>query len=153
MLAMVERTDAAQRRREAGQWLATARQNAGYTQSELELLVGLGKNALSNYERGISQVPDDVAERLADVLGRGLIETRRALHLWVPVDASDPETPVIDVLAALRRDPKLRPDLREHIIRQYEILRETSEAKAKADADILDLPHAARKRPPRKPRT
>lgn len=152
MLAMVERTDAGLRRREAGQWLAAARKNAGFTQKDLEVTAGLGEGTLSNYERGLSQVPDDAAERIADALGRGLIETRRSLNLWVPADATDPERPVIDALAALRRDQQLRPDLRDHIIRQYEILRETSQGKATDAADILDLPHAARKRTPRKPR-
>lgn len=151
MWNVAERIDTSDRKRQAGEWLASARRAAGLTQNELELAAGLGKNNLTNYERGVSWVPDDASERIADALGLGIIETRRGLHLWVPPDAADAATAPVDVLKVLRRDPALRPDLRDHIVNQYKILRDASQA-APATEDLRDLPYVARKRTPRKPR-
>lgn len=152
MLHVGDRTDSSDRKRQAGEWLADARRAAGLTQKELELAAGLEKGNLSNYERGVSWVPDEASEAIARALNKGVIETRRGLHLWVPQDATDPAVPEVDPLVALQRDTALRPDLRDHIVNQYKILREASQAAVSAD-DLRTLPHVARKRTPRKPRS
>lgn len=153
MWNVAERTDTNDRKRQAGEWLANARREAGLTQNELELAAGLGKNNLTNYERGVSWVPDDASERIAAALNLGIIETRRGLNLWVPSDAADAVAAPIDTLKALQRDTVLRPDLRAHIVKQYKILAEASASKPSMSApDLLKEQHVARKREPRKPR-
>lgn len=155
MLPVADRTDDSDRKRQAGDWLANARRDAGMTQNELELAAGLGKGNVTNYERGMAKVPDEAAERIARALGLGVIETRRGLHLWVPADVSDTTPQPADILRLLRNDPELRPDLRKHIVNQYKILRDASKAAVtpRQGDDVLRLPSVARKRTPRnKPR-
>ena len=57
-----------------------------------------------------------------------------------------------DVLEAIRRDPKLLPEAREHLLNQYGLLRRIGAARDD-DADVLHLPRVARKRPGPKRRT
>lgn len=140
-------------RRQAGRWLAAARVEKGFTQKELELAASLGSGNITNYERGLTRVPDDAAERIAEALGIGIIETRRQLNLWVPKDAADSPRPRIDLRQAIREDETLVPEARKHLENQLVLLRRLSETSTlPTKADLLEEQHAARKRSPRKPR-
>lgn len=44
---------------------------------------------VSNYETGRSEISDERAEQLAEVLGMDIIDVRRNLGLWVPDDQAD----------------------------------------------------------------
>jgi transcriptional regulator with XRE-family HTH domain len=78
------------RRARAGQWLREQRQSRGFsTAAEFGRALGISKELVSNYETGRSSVPDDKAERIAEVLDMDIIEARRNLGLWVPPQASD----------------------------------------------------------------
>jgi len=91
--------DRLSRRARAGRWLREQRQRAGFaTAAEFGRAIGVSKEVVSNYEVGRSSVPDDRAEKIADVLGMDIIEVRRGLGLWVPDDR-----PTSEVIANARR--------------------------------------------------
>jgi len=72
-------------RAQAGAWLREQRERRGYaTAAAFASALGIDKSLVSNYETGRTAVPDDRAERIAEVLGMDIIEVRRRLGLWVP---------------------------------------------------------------------
>lgn len=91
----------------AGQWLKDARENRGYaTATAFAAALGVNQSMVSRYERGSSEVEDERAEQIADVLGMPLVEVRRGLGLWVPAD----EPASIAVPGALDRQLRLELD-------------------------------------------
>lgn len=89
--------DNTERRRnleEAGRWLRTQRTKRGYdTAGKLARALGVDPSRISNYERGMSAVPDERAAQIADLFGMDEIEVRRGLGLWVPDDAKESQEP------------------------------------------------------------
>lgn len=73
-----------QRLQAAGTWLRAQRETLRWTGSEFARRLGLNQTRVSAYERGQYEVSDEAAERIAEVLGIPLIETRRQLGLWAP---------------------------------------------------------------------
>lgn len=93
----------------AGQWLRDQRQRRGFrSAAEFARALGIDKGLVSNYETGRSEVPDDRAERIADVLGLDEIHVRRHLGLWVPkID------PMTRAEAMLDENERLAAEIRE----------------------------------------
>jgi transcriptional regulator with XRE-family HTH domain len=79
--------DRQERLREAGAWLRTQRETRGWSGTELARLLEVNQVRVSSYENGRNEVPSEIAERLAAVLGLSLIEIRKNLGLWVPADS------------------------------------------------------------------
>lgn len=79
----------------AGRWLRAMRERRGFkTADAFARRIEVSGSLLSRYETGISGVPDDKAEKIAEVLGMDIIEVRRNLGLWVPPqDPSDAGEP------------------------------------------------------------
>lgn len=149
-------TSKRERLEDAGRWLKKAREDRGFsTATTFAAALGVNQSMVSRYERGMSEVEDERAEQIADVLGMPLVEVRRGLGLWVPAD----EPPSITVpgsfeqqlreeLAQLREDladldPSRKVSYRilrralereiddvEDRLRQLQILREISESGA-----------------------
>src|SRR5215472_15303601 len=78
----------------AGRWLVKQRSLVGRYATAAEFARALGTSAanVSNYETGKAEVSDDMAERIADVLGLPILDVRRGLGLWVP-KAGEPVQP------------------------------------------------------------
>jgi len=70
----------------AGRWLVKQRSLIGRYATAAEFARALGTSAanVSNYETGKAEVSDDMAERIAEVLGLPILDVRRGLRLWVP---------------------------------------------------------------------
>ena len=89
---------------------------------------------------------------MARVLGVDELDVRRRLGLYVPGD----EAADIDVPTAILRDRLLLPEARQHLLNQYQLLLRVQAADGPqekvtpTDADVLQLPKVARKRPPRR---
>lgn len=97
-----------ERLEQAGQWLRQAREDRGFsTATAFAAALGVNQSMVSRYERGGSEVEDERAEQIADVLGMPLVEVRRGLGLWVPAD----EPATVAVPGAL--DRQLRQELAE----------------------------------------
>jgi transcriptional regulator with XRE-family HTH domain len=71
----------------AGEWLRTQREQRGFSSAaELGRAIGTTKEVIWSYEKGRASVPDERAAQIAEALGMDLIEVRRNLGLWVPVE-------------------------------------------------------------------
>jgi transcriptional regulator with XRE-family HTH domain len=157
MQAMADRRDELAH---AGRWLREQREAAGLTQAELADSFGGKMQNVSAYELGIHRPSDDKAAAMAEILGIAVNEMRRQFGLYVPDGAVDKLPRELTPEEAIRRDPHLIPEARRHLLKQLALLRRLSPpdmgtatstpSDSGPDADILDLPHAARKRPPRK---
>ena len=127
---------------QAGQWLRETREERGMSQTTLAGLIGTSSANLSNYERGHTTVPDDRAEKIAEVLGVDVIEVRRNLGLWVPA-GTEPTSSAprpIDTLSAIQQDRDLLPEARRHLLNQYKLLRRLapiSESEVDASLDAI----------------
>lgn len=72
-------------REAAGQWLREQRKRHGFdTVGSFARAIGVDTSRVSNYENGRNEVPEDRAERIAEVLGLDIITVRRNLGMWVP---------------------------------------------------------------------
>lgn len=115
-----------QRLEAAGEWLRRARKRGGYrTAVALADALGIDRSMVSRYESGISEVDDDRAQQIAEVLGLSLIEVRRGLGLWVPTEVPRPAD-----------DPAVVAALAEHL--RYQI------QEKRADLEFLDSPEFER---------
>lgn len=147
MLCMTERHE---RLGQAGAWLRDARETVGLTGDQLGEMIGTSGANISNYERGISEMPDHRTARLAAALRMSEADVRRGLGKYVPGDDDGD----VDIIAAIKRDPRLIPEARRHLANQYKLLlRLNAVADDEAGREnVLDLPYVARKRQPRKQR-
>lgn len=155
MQAMTERRDGLI---EAGRWLREQREAAGLTQQELAMSFGGKTQNVSAYENGIHRPSDDKAAAMASRLDIPVSEMRRMFGLYVPEGSDDTAVREVDVLDAIRRDPRLLPEARRHLMNQYKLLLRVSPGEGGTAAtppptspegpggDLLELPHAARKR-------
>jgi transcriptional regulator with XRE-family HTH domain len=74
-----------ERLEQAGAWLRQQRQAARFTSARsFAEALGVDPSRISRYETGADAVPDEVAEKIATVLRRDIIEVRGGLALWVP---------------------------------------------------------------------
>jgi transcriptional regulator with XRE-family HTH domain len=90
-----ERSD----REAAGRWLREQRRRKGFeTVGGFARAIGVDTSRVSNYETGKSEVPDDRAERIAEVLGLDIITVRKNLGLWVPPDGREDGPSTDDLL-------------------------------------------------------
>ena len=136
---------------EAGRWLRERREAADLTQQELAESFGGNTQNVSAYENGLHRPSDSKIAAMARRLGVPVNDMRRQFGLYVAEDAPAEREP--DVQDAIRRDPHLIPEARRHLLSQYELLRRLGDPSVTTDsAGLLDEPHAARKRTPRKPR-
>ena len=78
----------------AGRWLVKQRSLVGRYDTAAEFARALGTSPanVSNYETGKAEVSDEMAERIATVLGLSILDVRRGLRLWVP-PAGEPVQP------------------------------------------------------------
>jgi transcriptional regulator with XRE-family HTH domain len=121
MLRSVNSNDRRSRLVAAGGWLREQRERRGYHKAiDFARALGVDASLVSNYERGVTSVPDDRAEQIAEVLGMDVIEVRRNLGLWVPDDARQPERPSEtaeeELLERIRRDPRQRRRLLDALL-------------------------------------
>lgn len=80
-----------ERQEAAGRWLRDHREQRGYkTIGQFARALGVDQSMISRYERGVSEIDDERAEQIAEVLGMDLIDVRRGLGLWVPPEAEGP---------------------------------------------------------------
>ena len=127
--------DPRERRARAGQWLRDQRQRRGYrTAAEFARALGIDKGLVSNYEVGRSDVPDDRANRIADVLGIDILTVRRNLGLWVPRDAGPMDRAERDldenerlVAEILKLPPREQETARAAVKALVEALKESAE--------------------------
>lgn len=115
----------------AGHWLREERERRHIKGGEFARTIGIDPSQLSRYERGISAVPDDRAQKIAEVFGLGILTVRRNLGLWVPETA--PEQPATrdpdddpppfelrdEVEEGLWALKNLSPEFRRNFIRQW----------------------------------
>jgi transcriptional regulator with XRE-family HTH domain len=90
--------DRRERLAQAGEWLREQRVRRGITTAvEFANRLGVDKALVSNYERGVSEVSDERAKKISEVLGIDEIEVRRNLGLWVPArrDEAEGEAPSV----------------------------------------------------------
>jgi transcriptional regulator with XRE-family HTH domain len=80
--------DRLERLRAAGNWLRAARENRGWSGSDLARRLGVNQVRVSAYERGQYEVPNAVADDIANAFDLPVIEVRRHLGLWVPSDGA-----------------------------------------------------------------
>lgn len=107
--------DPRERRAKAGQWLRDQRQRRGYrTAAEFARALGIDKGLVSNYETGRSEVPDDRAERIAEVLGLDILTVRRHFGLWVPKETGPMDRAEQD----LDENERLAAEIRELAARE-----------------------------------
>lgn len=87
----------------AGRWLVEKRSLVGRydTAADFARALDITPARLSSYERGISLVDDDMAQRIADVLGMSIIEVRKGLGLWVPPENQSDDAAIIRSLTSL----------------------------------------------------
>ena len=71
----------------AGAWLRRSRSRRYPKAADFARALDIGTSLLSRYETGSSEVPDDRAEDIADVLGLDVIAVRRGREKWVPDDS------------------------------------------------------------------
>lgn len=77
--------DRRERQEAAGRWLKEARFARGYhTAGALARALDVDPSRISQYERGMSAVPDERAAQIAELFGLPEIQVRRGLGLWVP---------------------------------------------------------------------
>ena len=114
---MTANEDAAARQA-AGRWLRDQRRRRGFeTVGEFARALDVDPSRVSNYERGKSKVPDDRADRIAELFGMSVIEVRRQLGLWLPPESPTKEQP-IDRLERLWREYKDDPGERGLVLRE-----------------------------------
>lgn len=94
-------------RQAAGRWLRDQRHRHGFTTvGELARALGVDPSRVSNYENGRSKVPDDRADKIAELFGMSWRSVRRGLRLWLPPgeqDIDDDEEDVDRLERAWRR--------------------------------------------------
>lgn len=114
---------------EAGEWFAAQREQRGLSQREMGRLIDVSYQSVSGYERGRTAPEDGTCERIAAVFGVTASEVRRRFGKYVPPEVD--EVPIVQVSAlnALLGDPDLEPDLRDHIVNQYRILRDLTQVR------------------------
>lgn len=73
------------RQERAGAWLRQERLAAGFESGRsFADALDIDPSRISRYETGADAVPDEVAEKIAAVLHRDIIDVRAGLGLWVP---------------------------------------------------------------------
>lgn len=115
---MTANEDAAARQAAAGRWLRDQRRRRGFeTVGEFARALDVDPSRVSNYERGKSKVPDDRADKIAELFRMSVIEVRRQLGLWLPPETATNEEP-IDRLERLWREYKEDPGERGVVLRE-----------------------------------
>lgn len=102
-------------RESPGKWLRRTRVRLGFqTLGEFAHALKIDQSQVSRYERDRSVVPDDKAERIAEVFGMDEIEVRRRLGLWVPPEDRRKPEPVAltpeEIIQRLKDDPDYRAE-------------------------------------------
>lgn len=118
--------------RTLGDYIRQARERRGMTQGELAQAVGVSMRTVGNWERG-QAVPRSSLTRVEDLLG--------------PLDEAAGALPPAaqSLIEMIRNDPDLLPEAKEHLERQYGLLRRLKETPpvqqqaAKVAADVADL--------------
>lgn len=127
------------------------------TNKALERASGIDNTSISRWKNGESVPSLEHLRKLVGPLQTPLLQLMVRAGLLSPEEAkvtrlaAVPDPPKLDVVAAIRQDPELLPETKEHIERQYGLLLRVDRAAAAADTngqDLLDLPHVARKRTP-----
>lgn len=110
------------RQRQAGLWLRQSRISRGYESAgEFARVLEIDPSMVSRYERGMSEVSDERAEQIAEILRMDIIDVRRGLGLWVPSESGyveEPETLTLDQKATL---------IQEYVATAQRLLREIEE--------------------------
>lgn len=123
-----EQAERQQRLAAAGAWLRDQRELRGWSGSDLARHLGLNQVRVSAYERGQYEVPDNIADAIANVFEMPVLEVRRQLGLWTPSE--------IDIEDIQRyADPARVSDdaLIRELVRRYE---------RRTDREILEVfPH------------
>lgn len=68
----------------AGAWLRDARSRRYPKAVDFAEAIGIERSLLSRYETGVSEVPDERAQAIAEALGLDIITVRRGLGKWIP---------------------------------------------------------------------
>ncbi|MEV4671016.1 helix-turn-helix transcriptional regulator [Actinomadura sp. NPDC049382] len=119
-----------ERQAEAGRWLRTERERAGFaTLNQFARALGIDQSQVSRYELGTSAVSDDRAEKIAEVLRLDIITVRRNLGLWVP------ETPMGRAEMVMDQNERMVADLIERVRRLNERKRRAVEEVVRAFED------------------
>jgi transcriptional regulator with XRE-family HTH domain len=79
------------RLRAAGAWLRNQREARDWSGSDLARRLGVNQVRISAYERGQYEMPDSVAQGIAEAFELPIIEVRRQLGLWAPSEADHAE--------------------------------------------------------------
>lgn len=112
----------------AGAWLREARSRRYPKAVDFARALGIERSLLSRYETGASEVPDDRAEGIAEVLGIDIITVRRNLGLWVPKSPmgraemmmDQNERMAADLVARVRRLNERKRQAVEEVVRAFE---------------------------------
>lgn len=85
------------------------REDAGLTQIELARRLGVCQSTLSQYEKGLRDVPRTVRSKMADIFGRDPLPDEADISGGLDIDIH--VNNVSDIPAALKRFAELRPSL------------------------------------------
>lgn len=151
----MERDAVLEQRAVGGRWITATREERGLKQAALARALGVTRSTITGYEDGRTGVAEWRVPELARALGRSVTETRRALGFYVPDDVRD-EGPTPSVLDAIKQDPYLLPEAKEHLTSQYGLLLRVQSAtteqaaraaltrQVEAEIDALPEPEANR---------
>jgi transcriptional regulator with XRE-family HTH domain len=112
-----------------GQWLEAQMQACGFdTNKALERASGVDNTSISRWKSGESVPGIDQLRKLVGPLRTPLLQLMIRAGLLSPEEAKVtrlaalPDPPKLDVVQAVRNDPQLLPEAREHLERQYGLL-------------------------------
>lgn len=152
-----------------GDWLTAQMARCGYKSNvDLEAVTGIGNTTISRWRTGAMAPSVEQLRKLEGPLKTPLLEMLVRAGVLSAEEAKIPRTAlskvseatVANVAEAIRQDSELMERAREHLLNQYEMLRELS---GHAGSNIPDqaqtspakkpLRAVARKRPPRQDRS
>lgn len=147
-------------------WLWGAMREAGYEPEPDRRVAGRTRFAeaagisLSTVTRAldVGRVPEpEILRKMAPALHRSVLECfiaagyLTASEAGIATKGDLPRAPVADVAEAIKQDTDLLEQAREHLLNQYAILREWSEAIGRTAPSQRPLRAVARKRPRQEP--
>lgn len=129
--------------RELGSYLREQREHAQLSVRQLSKATGISNPYLSQIERGLRRPSADILQALA----KGLEVSAESLYVQAGFLEPQPESPDVDVRAALSADPRLAPRQRAILLDLYDSFVATSDVPEVPDTSDDAAPAAAAGKP------